>query len=243
MRSYWNIDNSYSQISVEELRRKAEESIKKAEKKGKQMEPVITSGRQICKSWWGQAWCSNLEQYADFSSRLDRGKRYVRSGAVIDLKVLKGKIEARVQGTRRTPYKVKIQISPLSEDRCQEIIKKCGRKIINMEALIHGTIPNELKELFTGNHGLFPSPKEISFQCSCPDWALMCKHVAAVMYGIGVRVDQNPFFFFELRGIDVDRFIDVTLENKVEAMLKNATKPSNRIMDDEEVLSVFGLEL
>lgn len=241
MSRYWNPDGVYSQMSVEELRNKAKESAGKAKKKGQRLEPVIVKSRQICVSWWGQAWCHNLEQYADYSSRLDRGKRYVRSGAVIDLKVQKGKIEARVQGTRKTPYKVEVRISPLAEERCQEIIKKCGRKIGNMEALVQGRIPEELKEIFTGMEGLFPTPREISFSCSCPDWALMCKHVAAVMYGIGVRVDENPFWFFELRGMDVERFIDVTLENKVEMMLENAARPSKRIIESEDAWKIFGL--
>ena len=241
MSRYWNTEGTYSQIPVEELRRKARESAGKARKKGQELEPVIVKDKKIWRSWWGQAWCVNLEQYADYSSRLDRGKRYVRSGAVIDLKVQKGRIEARVQGTRKTPYKVEVRISPMTEEQCQKIIQKCGKKIENMEALIQGSIPEELKEIFTGADGLFPTPREISFSCSCPDWALMCKHVAAVMYGIGVRVDENPFFFFELRGIDVERFIDVTLENKVEAMLENASRPSSRIITDEDAWQIFGL--
>lgn len=241
MSKYWTTGNNFSQLPAEELRRMAKESSGNAKKKGKKLEPIVIHGRQITHSWWGQAWCSNLEQYADYGSRLERGKRYVRSGAVIDLKVEKGKILARVQGTRKTPYKIEIAISPLSEERCQAIISQCGRKIENMEALIQGTIPDDLKELFQGEGGLFPTPREISFHCSCPDWALMCKHVAAVMYGIGAKVDENPFFFFQLRGIDVERFIDVTLENKVESMLEHALEPSDRIISDKDAWRIFGL--
>ena len=241
MSKYWTTGDNFSQIPTEELRRMARESSGNAKKKGQKLEPVIIQGRTITNSWWGQSWCNNLEKYADYASRLDRGKRYVRSGAVIDLKVQKGKITARVQGTRKTPYKVEVNISPLSEERCQDIIRKCGKKIENMEALVHGSIPEDLKELFTGDEGLFPTPREISFHCSCPDWALMCKHVAAVMYGIGARVDENPFFFFQLRGIDVDRFIDVTLENKVESMLEHAQEPSDRIIQDQDAWKIFGL--
>lgn len=241
MSKYWNNFTQYSQISIAELRKKATSSVSQAKKKGQLYEPVMVSGRQICKSWWGQAWCSNLERYADYTSRLDRGKRYVRSGAVVDLKINDGKIDARVQGNRKVPYKVEIRISPLSEERCQPVIEKCGRKIENMESLIGGSFPDDLKELFTGTDGLFPTPREISFQCSCPDWALMCKHVAAVMYAIGVRVDENPFWFFRLRGIDVDRFINVTLANKVESMLENAEQPSERILDEDGALELFGV--
>ena len=187
------------------------------------------------------AWYNNLEQYADYESRLDRGKRYVRNGSVIDLKIQKGKITARVQGTRKVPYKVEIRISPLSEGKCQAIIQKCGRKIENMEKLLSGNFPEEMQELFQGKDGLFPTPKEISFSCSCPDWALMCKHVAAALYGVGVRLDDQPLLFFELRGIDIGRFIDVTLSNKVEAMLANENKPSDRIMADDDITELFGV--
>ena len=160
---------------------------------------------------------------------------------MIDLKIQKGKILARVQGTRKTPYKVEIRISPLSEERCQDILERCGRKLENLEALTEGNFPDDMKELFRGKGGLFPEPREISFNCSCPDWALMCKHVAAALYGVGARLDENPLLFFELRGIDVGRFIDVALENRVEAMLANADKKSGRIMEDTDLGKLFGV--
>ena len=243
MGRYWNAYTSFSQPAVEVLRRKAQESVRDAQKKGRDYEPVIPhrGSRQICESWWGQAWCANLEQYADYASRLERGRRYFRSGTVVDLKIRGGRVEARVQGSRKVPYKVDIRISPLSEEKCQEIIARCGRKIQTIDKLINGEFPDELRDLFTGENGLFPSPREISFNCSCPDWALMCKHVAAAMYGIGVRFDENPFYFFHLRGIDVDRFIDVALENKVESMLRNAEQPSERILREADLTGLFGV--
>lgn len=146
-----------------------------------------------------------------------------------------------VQGTRKAPYKIEIRISPLSEEKCQSIIQKCGRKMENIEQLMSGNFPVEMQELFQGKDGFFPTPKEISFQCSCPDWALMCKHVSAVLYGVGVRLDEQPLLFFELRGIDVGRFIDVTLANKVEEMLANEGKPSDRIIDEADIRGVFGV--
>lgn len=241
MSKYWNDSTQYSQLSVEELRKKADSSLTTANKKGQKYEPIVVHGRKICKSWWGQAWCQNLEQYADYESRIGRGKRYVSSGAVVDLKIQGGKIDARVQGSRKIPYKVEIKISPLSEEHCQQVIEKCGRRIENMESLIGGNFPNEMKELFIENGGLFPTPREISFHCSCPDWAIMCKHVAAAMYAIGVRVDENPFWFFQLRGIDVERFINVTLANKVESMLANAELPSERILKGQNMMELFGV--
>lgn len=240
MSKYWNVEY-YEQPNATQLRKNAAESVKKEKKRGNILEPVTVMGRNIVKNWWGKAWCSNLEQYADYESRIDRGKRYVRNGSVIDLKIHKGRISARVQGTRKTPYKVEIRISPLSEEKCQSIIQKCGRKIENMEELLNGNFPLEMQELFQGKDGLFPTPREISFTCSCPDWALMCKHVAASLYGVGVRLDENPLLFFELRGIDVEKFIDVTIANRVEAMLANEGKQSSRIIEDEDITDLFGV--
>ena len=240
MSKYWK-EEFYSQPSEAELKARAAASVQKAKQKGTALEPVTIRGRAIAKSWWGNAWCENLEHYADYANRLDRGKRYVRTGSVVDLKIQKGKISAKVQGTRRTPYKVEIRISPLSEEKCQTIIEKCGRRIQNLEELTSGRFPEELHELFTGRDGLFPTPREISFSCSCPDWALMCKHVAAVLYGVGTRLDEAPSLFFELRGIEMERFIDVTIANRVETMLANADRPSNRIMDEADMTALFGI--
>ena len=226
MSKYWK-EEFYSQPSEAELKARAAASVQKAKQKGTALEPVTIRGRAIAKSWWGNAWCENLEHYADFENRLDRGKRYVRTGSVVDLKIQKGKISAKVQGTRRTPYKVEVRISPLSEEKCQTIIEKCGRRIQNLEELTSGRFPEELQEL--------------SFSCSCPDWALMCKHVAAVLYGVGTRLDEAPSLFFELRGIEMERFIDVTIANRVETMLANADRPSNRIMDEADMTALFGI--
>lgn len=238
---YYDADVHYTQPTEREIRSRAESGAKRASGKGLDWHPVVTSGRNIAKQWWGVAWCENLERYADFASRIDRGRRYVRSGAVLDLQIQKGKIHARVQGTRKTPYKVEIRISPLSEERCQAIISQCSTRIQNLEALTAGTFPQELRELFTGQGGLFPTPREISFDCSCPDWALMCKHVAAALYGVGVRLDEDPLLFFELRGIDFNRFLDVAVTNRVEKMLEHAKNTSSRILTDPDLTKLFGV--
>lgn len=240
MSRYWE-DGCYSQPTTSELKRKSEASRVSAEKKGKRLEPVVIQGRNIAKSWWGRAWCDNLERYADYESRLERGKRYVKTGTVIDLSITKGRIQAKVQGSRKTPYKVEIRISPLSEERCQEILQTCGKRVETLENLLAGDFPEELKELFTQRGGLFPSSREISFSCSCPDWALMCKHVAAVLYGIGARLDENPSLFFELRGIEMGRFIDVAIASRVERMLKNAGQTSGRTIDERDIRGLFGI--
>ncbi len=243
MSRYWDDMTVYSQPGAEELRAKAKESVKRAGKKGKEYEPVRcrTKRGPICETWWGQSWCENLERYADYANRIDRGKSYVRSGAVIDLNVREGHVTAKVQGRRRIPYKVEIRIGRLPEEQCQAIIERCSKRIESLETLVRGEFPDELKDIFTEKGGLFPTPKDISFNCSCPDWALMCKHVAAVMYGIGLRFDENPFYFFTLRGIDPDRFISVAVESSVERMLNNANVTSDRIIPEEEVTELFGV--
>ena len=156
---------------------------------------------------------------------------------------MKGKVKARVQGTRKTPYKVEINISPLKEEVCEDIIEKCSSQIQNLQELVNGQFPESLKEIFLSENGLFPSQREISFNCSCPDWALMCKHVAAVLYGIGTKLDENPFLFFELRGIDVNKLVDVTIKDHVDSLLEHANMPStDRVMDDSCIETLFGLK-
>ncbi len=242
MKKYWDDSQHFEQPSGDLLKKNAGASIAKQRRNGKEVHPIIVSGRKITKTWWGNAWCENLERYADYESRLERGKRYVRTGTVVDLQIKKGKIEAKVQGRRKTPYKVEIRISPLNQERCQKIIEQCSEKIESMEGLLAGNFPLAMKEVFMDEGGLFPELKEISFNCSCPDWALMCKHVAAALYGVGVRLDENPALFFELRGISMEKFIDVALENRVETMLANAQKPSSRIMEDDvDIKQLFGV--
>lgn len=231
-------------MSAQELQEKARASALKASKKGQKYSPVIATaaGRKICTTWWGQSWCENLERYADYSNRLGRGKRYVRNGALLDLKVEKGTVHAKVQGSRTKPYSVKIYIDPLSEEKLEKLLDQAGRKVSSLEALARGEFPDELRDALVQKGGIFPSPSEIHFDCSCPDWAWMCKHVACVMYGIGVRLDENPFYFFELRGIDTSKLVRQTVENKIGALLENASRPSRRILDEKRAGALFSLD-
>ena len=229
----------YDTPSVGELRQMAKETLSK----NKNYEPVIVEGnsRKICKSWWGDAWCRNLERYADWENRIGRGKSYVRNGNVVDLKINGGEIYAKVQGSRKTPYTVKITIDSIDEKKRYRIEEQAAGKIQNLEALLNGTFPEELKELFFQKDGLFPSPDEIHFNCNCPDWAIMCKHVAATLFGIGVRLDFNPIYFFQMRGINIDAFIAKVVSGKVETMLKNANIITPRVIQESEVAQLFGL--
>lgn len=227
---------------VEEIRQMAKENLSKH----KNYSPVIIEGgsrsrKPICNSWWGDAWCKNLERYADWDNRIDRGKNYLKNGTVIDLKINGGEIYAKVQGSKKTPYTVKITIDPMDEKKRRRIEKQAIGKIQNLEALVNGTFPEDLKDIFLQKDGLFPSLKEIHFNCSCPDWASMCKHVAAALFGVGVRLDTNPMYFFQMRGIDIDDFVEKAVFGKVEKMLKNADVVTSRVIQESDITKLFGV--
>ncbi len=229
--------NEYSYMSISEL----EEKSRRILSKHPDYDPVeVSSQKTICSSWWGQSWCKNLERYADWSNRIERGRKYVRHDAVINLKIDGGKINALVVGSEKKPYEIEIKIAPLSPERQKKIERLASGKIQNLEALVSGSFPEDLKESLFQEGVLFPEPDEIEFECSCPDYAYMCKHVAAVLYGIGVRLDRDPLCLFKMRGIETEKFISETINGKVEKMLANAKKKSSRILSGDD-LSVFGL--
>ena len=228
--------------SVAEKKTKASKALEKLKKKNPEIEPVIIEGRTLAKNWWGKAWNFNLESYADYRNRIARGKSYVRNNTVLDLKISKGTVEAKVQGSSSKPYNVKIRIDALNNKKWEQVIELCNHRIDSLEQLIEGKFPKELEVLFTERkYGMFPSPKEIHFDCSCPDWASMCKHEAAALYGIGARLDLDPMLFFELRDLDGQELVRKSMEQKLESMLKNAGKKSKREIADEDISDLFGL--
>ena len=193
-------------VPVAERRRQAEKAAKKLAGKGRTLAPVRLEGRAISRTFWGKAWCDNLEAYSDFENRLPRGRTYVRNGSVIDLQLAAGKIEALVQGS--SLYKISIGIAPLPPKRWKEFTKACAGKVTNLLDLLQGRLSKDiLADLTAHGTGLFPAPTEIKLGCSCPDWAEMCKHVAAVLYGAGARLDEKPELFFTLRGVDMQELI------------------------------------
>ncbi len=229
-------------VSVAEKRAKVEKQIAKLKKKNPNLAPVRIEGRTIARSWWGKAWNENLESYADYENRIGRGRSYVRNGAVLDLQISPGKAEALVQGSSSRPYQVSVFIDALSKKRWKNLTALCNRQIESVEALAAGIFPKELEQIFTDkSYGLFPAPKEIHFSCSCPDYAYMCKHVAAVLYGIGARLDDKPLLFFTLRGVDMQELIRRSVESRMKSMLKNAGKKTDRVIPEEELHDIFGI--
>lgn len=232
-------------VTKAERAKMAQMSIEILKKRGKaELTPVIITGRQLARTWWGKAWNDNLKRYSDYSSRIGRGSSYVRNGAVLDLKIKQGTIKAVVQGSVRTPYEVAVDIRPLLPEVWEKIRIACEGKIESLQELIDGKFPPGLSELFTAQgSGLFPMPKEITFNCSCPDRALMCKHVAAVLYGIGARLDEDPTLFFTLRAVDVHNLISKAIQNKTQNMLSKSGAKSRRILDDADIGAMFGVEV
>jgi uncharacterized Zn finger protein len=241
----WGGYGDYQYQPVAEKKARAQKNIEKLRKKNPNLAPVVVEGRAIAKTWWGKAWNSNLESYADYSNRIGRGSAYVKNGMVLDLQITPGEVAALVQGTREKPYEVHVKISKMQPGKWNAIAAQCSHKIGSLADLIEGKFPAELSEAFLRQgEGLFPTPKEIHFDCSCPDWAGMCKHVAAVLYGIGARLDHDPLLFFTLRGIDFSALLKKSVEGKIESLLKNAGKKSRRVMDGLDnagIAELFGV--
>jgi uncharacterized Zn finger protein len=220
-------------------RRRAALEMQKLARKGHPVSPVAIGGRTIAKTFWGKAWCHNLEGYSDFSNRLPRGRTYVRNGSVLDLQIAAGEVMALVSGSRI--YTTAIQVSAVPRARWRSICADCVGAIDSLVELLKGRFSKGVMErLCQQKTGLFPAPAEIRFSCTCPDWAEMCKHVAAVLYGIGARLDDQPELLFKLRKVDEK---DLVARAGKGLPLSKKHPGSERILATEGLSELFGLEL
>jgi len=211
-----------------------------ARKQKRSLAPVgPIDGNRLVRTFWGKAWCDNLESYGDYANRLPRGRSYARHGAVIDLVIAAGKITALVSGT--STYEIGITIQPLPPKIWTRVSSECAGQIDSLVDLLRGKLPPQVMEIVTRKEGgLFPASKHISFACSCPDWAGMCKHVAATLYGVGVRLDQQPELLFELRGVDHAELVG----GAAEAVPRLATgAKSRKVIEGADLSALFGIEL
>jgi uncharacterized Zn finger protein len=239
--SYWGFPKY---VTVAEKKAKAAQKLKELSKKKPDMKPVALKGSALAHTWWGKAWNRNLEQYADYSNRIGRGRSYVRHGAVLDLQIEPGEVIALVQGSGRNPYSVSVKIQTLKKETWQRMKTACEGTLESFQELLAGNFPKALGEIFVcKDSGMFPAPREIKFDCSCPDWADMCKHVAAVLYGVGARLDEDPKLFFRLRDAGIDELIKQAVAGKVEKLLEKAGRKSGRIIEDKDIASVFGIDI
>ena len=226
-------------VSVAEKRRQAERKLAKLKKQGQSVAPVSIEGRTITKSFWGKSWCINLERYSDYENRLPRGRTYVRNGSVVDLQITKGEIAAMVAGSAL--YKVKIAIAPVTPARWKAICRDCAGTVDSLVELLQGRLAKGVMDrVCREGDGLFPSPKEIKLSCSCPDWADMCKHVAAVLYGVGARLDEKPQLLFVLRDVNENELLASADQD---LPLARAAPSAAKVLDESDVATLFGLEM
>ncbi len=219
-------------------RRTADRTVAKMKKEGHTLSPIAASRGAIAKSFWGKAWCRNLERYSDYSNRLPRGRTYLRNGSVIDLKIGPGTVTARVMGSEL--YQITVSIREVAVAHWQAIAGDCARSIDTLVELLQGQLSTAVMERITRpGSGLFPSPKEIAFSCSCPDSASMCKHVAATLYGIGVRLDSEPELLFGLRKVDAKELIARAGEGGTPLQKRPG---AGRILDSSKLADVFGID-
>jgi uncharacterized Zn finger protein len=221
-------------VPVAQRRAQAQREMKKRQKKGVDICPVEIEGRKITRTFWGDAWCKHLEKFSDYANRLPRGQRYVRNGSVCHLGIEEGKLNAVVSGSEL--YDINVSIQPLEKNRWKAIQKHCSGQIGSLLELLQGKLSDSVMEVVTDpKTGLFPQPKDIKLSCNCPDWASLCKHLAAVLYGVGARLDKHPELLFALRGVDHTALISTDIA------IPTGTGKRRRLKSD--IGDVFGIEL
>lgn len=225
-------------VPVAKRRANAAREMKKLSKSGMKIEPVEVQGRNIARTFWGEAWCAQLEKFSDYANRLPRGRTYVRNGSVYHLAISSGNVEAIVSGSEL--YRVNINITSLPEKKWNKVRQQCAGQIGSMLELLQGRLSDKVMAIVTDqNQGLFPKPSEISLACDCPDWAGMCKHIAAVLYGIGARLDHQPELLFLLRNVDHEELISTELD--IQAAASGSGR--RRRLSGADLGDVFGLDM
>jgi uncharacterized Zn finger protein len=226
-------------VPVAERRRKAELEMAKLAKKGHPVSPVKIEGRAITTTFWGKAWCENLESYRDYANRIERGRTYVRNGSVVDLQIAPREVKAMVSGSQI--YNVTIKIGEVPKQDWTSICKDCAGGIDSLVELLQGRFSKGVMErICRQGTGLFPKPSEIHFSCSCPDYAYMCKHVAAVLYGVGARLDAKPELLFRLRAVDEN---DLVARIGDALPLAKQAPAAGKVLQTDDVSALFGLDM
>lgn len=223
-------------VPVEERKAKAAKQVAKLRKRGKRIYPVELNGRTIASSFWGRGWCDHFESFSDFENRLPRGRAYVRNGSVCHLEILPGLVKALVAGT--SLYEVEIATTELAPSAWRDIKRRCAGQVGSMIELLQGRLSEQVMSIVSDrDNGLFPKPGELKLWCSCPDWAVMCKHVAAVLYGVGSRLDTRPELLFVLRGVDAEELVST------EIALPAASGAEADALADDALGDIFGIDL
>jgi uncharacterized Zn finger protein/DNA-binding transcriptional regulator YiaG len=228
----------YVPVAVRQAR--ALNKMEKLRKKGICIQPVEIEGRQIARSFWGQAWCDHLEKFSDYENRLPRGRAYVRNGSVCHLEIAEGAVKAMVSGSDL--YHVNIEIKKLPGKKWGQVKKRCAGQIGSLLELLQGMLSKSVMTVVTDrDSGLFPHPGEITLHCTCPDWAVMCKHVAAVLYGVGARLDEKPELLFLLRGVDHEELISA--EAGIAAVSNVSQMEGHMRIAESDLSHLFGIDM
>ncbi len=223
-------------VRVADRRAAAAKEVEKLRKKGEQTQPVVVAGRAIATTFWGKGWCNAIEHHADWYNRLDRGRTYARNGSVVDLRIGAGAVDALVSGSEL--YTVRITIAPLGDARWQRLAAACAGKVASLVELLQGRLDKAtLGRLCDPADGLFPLPQEMTFACSCPDSARLCKHVAAALYGVGNRLDSAPELLFVLRNVD-----QAALLTEAGAVALGGAGDADALGSDDDLAAIFGVE-
>ncbi len=226
-------------VSAGERRAKATKEVAKLQKSGRKISPIQLEGRKIASTFWGKAWCKHLESYSDYSNRLPRGRSYLRNGSVLDLQIEPGKISALVSGSE--VYHIDIKIKPLAEEKWANIRQRLSGEIGSIIELLRGRMSDAVMSVVTDREGgMFPAPNHIDMDCSCPDSAGLCKHLAAVLYGVGARLDTQPELLFKLR--QVNHLELVPTSGTVDALTSSGNAQRKTIADND-LANVFGVEM
>ncbi len=213
---------------------------KLAKKEGREPTPVTIEGRKIGKTFWGEKWRENLERYRDFDNRLPRGATYVRNGSVADLVIESGQIRAIVGGSEA--YTINIKIQTLKSAVWKAILRDCAQEIDSLFDLLQGRFTDGVMQRLTRTDGgLFPRPNEITMSCSCPDYAGVCKHIAATFYGVAVRLDSQPELLFKLRSVDhLELISHATSAGNLDRALHDKSESG---LSNSDLSQIFGIEL
>lgn len=226
-------------VPVAKRREKTAKKMQQLRKKGMAIQPIEIEGRTIARTFWGKAWCTHLEAFCDVDNRLPRGRTYVRNGSVCHLEINEGQVKAMVSGS--SLYHVTVSIKPLMTEKWFAIKNTCTGKISSLLDLLSGKLSSGVMDVVCHpRDGLFPLSQELSLECSCPDWATMCKHVAAVLYGVGSRLDSTPDQLFKLRGVNFEELIDI---NQAITDVTRATAGRSKRLDDSALTDLFGVSV
>ena len=182
---------------------------------------------EIGSTWWSKRWISTLESFS-MGTRLTRGRSYARKGQVVSIDVEPGIVKAKVQGSMPKPYNVKIRLKPLSDADWEKVTDAMAAQALFAAKLLAGEMPTNIEEAFHSVRlSLFPTAlKDLETDCSCPDYANPCKHIAAVYYLLAERFDEDPFLIFKLRGRSKEQIISTLRAKRVET-LPPANAPSS----------------